>query len=275
MPKWPSKNDQETNFRAGSMRNFQKTLTTLIGVMLLLQGLTCCGEKAIAAKAPPLKAKAVTKKNLPPKNTPSKNLGISVATAESIIGGYLTQIDQSLSQELSIYTKESIQKRFTDIFQGLGVEPKNLPKAGSQAHVWKHWSGVCTEYYSHHHDVLVQSLDFIKAQGYANPKDMAYLKDGMARWLKYENGMKQMLLMDVEAFGKERGYGVLSDQYREHTQERYAEPYNAQISMNYKIQHAMGDEYSSQCQKMHFAVLNSSDRKPIPKEITTRNALID
>ncbi|MBY0405522.1 MAG: hypothetical protein K2X66_16590 [Cyanobacteria bacterium] len=257
------------------MRNFPKILISMFGLMLVLQGFTDFEQKAHATKAPPLKAKAVSKKTLSPPNTPPKELGISVATAESIIGGYLTQIDESLSQELAIYTKEAIQKRYTDIFQGLGVESNNLSKVEQHVNVWKHWNGVCTEYYERHRSLLKQSLDLIKSQGYAKPQDMAYLKEGMARWSRYEKGMKYMLLTDLEAFGKERGYGVLSEQIREKTQERYADPFKDQIHMNYTVQHAMWDDYFGQCQKMHFSALNLPDRMPIPKETITRNALID
>lgn len=236
----------------------------------LLLALLLYGFSMNVSAALPLKSKAVVQKS-----TPTKPVGISVTSAEATLTGYMKQIDQLSSESAALVTKEAVVQRYIGIFQGLGVINPQEP-AENHANVWLHWDGYCNYYYNKHKEALQRSLDVIRSQGFAKPEDMRYLEKGMAAWSTAEKGIKEILVEDLDAFGHERGYGVLTSQMYQRGQIGFRDtPYADQIHMYYTVQHTLGEVQSTQCQKMYFSAIDDTTRIQPPEDTTLHHALID
>lgn len=252
----------------------------IFGLFLNLSGMI---SQTDAATRPVVKAGA-TKKGLPktpvsktsPAATPKKpsipETGISVGQATQTIQGYIDRIETRKKDALRVGSKEEIMRRYTPIFQRVGVV--NVQSAvENHTNVWMHWSGVCDYHYDRHQERLTNSLNTIKNQGYAKAEDMAYLEKGMASWSQYELALRKIFEDALEAFGTERAYRtVVTEDYtlRNNIHRDGVGPYGKEIELNYNVQHILSDEYERRCKLFFFSALDEKERLAIPDTGTTQ-----
>jgi len=111
---------------------------------------------------------------------------VSVVEAEKRIHAHMSRIEERREAMTNTYYYFAGAATLRQAFLDAGIEAVDHADPWGKNGLGLTWSQAAKEFYTAHTAVLEASLQVIRTQGYAKKSDMAYLDEGMRRWVDYE-----------------------------------------------------------------------------------------